>query len=319
MKKVLLAAVAALAITSCTQNEEIESQGVNNEIKVGTVVKKSNRAADLTNTTFNEFKLSSFIVAADQDYTTTGLGDAYMNGITYTGGQGKWATTDGGIYYWPEGKNVQFFGWYPIDMALAKEATGYPTLAASIGATYDVQKDIVVAATSVAKSGDGKVNLAFKHILTKINFSYKPEVGYTYTITDLKITKVKGGNATYTFAADAANGTWSVGNADAEYAYPVFQGTTEVDGYYALDSTDGSLMLLPQTLSGAEIVVSYTVTGAAGYTYTATDKAIAITGGLTWGIGKSVRYKLSLPAGDTKIGIDTENLPGWDAEEGAEN
>lgn len=321
MKKILLAAAAALAITGCTQNEEIQSQGVNNEIKVGTIVKKSNRAADLTNTSFTEFKLSSFIVAADQDYATTGLGNAYMDGITYTGGQGKWTTTDGGVYYWPADKNVQFFGWYPAEMALTKGDTGYPTLAASIGATSVAQKDIVVAATSIAKPVGGKVNLAFKHILTKINFSYKPEAEYTYAITALKITNVGGGDATYTFNNNGVD-SWSVGSTtDTEYIYQVTQGLTENGGYYTLDSADGSLMLLPQTLTSgtSKIVMSYTVTGTADYSYTATDKEIAITKGLDWGIGKSVRYKLSLPAGGDKIVIDTETLPGWEPEEGAEN
>lgn len=45
MKKILLAAVAALAIVGCTQNEEIEKAGEKAEINFGTVVKNSTRAA----------------------------------------------------------------------------------------------------------------------------------------------------------------------------------------------------------------------------------------------------------------------------------
>lgn len=43
MKKILLAAVAALAIVGCSQNEEIEKAGEKAEINVGTVVKQEQR------------------------------------------------------------------------------------------------------------------------------------------------------------------------------------------------------------------------------------------------------------------------------------
>lgn len=45
MKKILLAAVAALAIVGCSQNEEIEKAGEKAEINFGTVVKAGTKAA----------------------------------------------------------------------------------------------------------------------------------------------------------------------------------------------------------------------------------------------------------------------------------
>ena len=45
MKKILLAAVAALAIVGCSQNEEIEKAGEKAEINFGTIVSKTTRAA----------------------------------------------------------------------------------------------------------------------------------------------------------------------------------------------------------------------------------------------------------------------------------
>ena len=78
MKKVLLAtAVAAMAFTSCSQNEEFEAQGTNNEIKIGTMVKKSPRAVVTDDETFKSFTLSSFIVDKDQIYSEKGLGDGW--------------------------------------------------------------------------------------------------------------------------------------------------------------------------------------------------------------------------------------------------
>ena len=45
MKKILLTAVAALAIVGCSQNEEIEKAGEKAEINFGTVVKAGTKAA----------------------------------------------------------------------------------------------------------------------------------------------------------------------------------------------------------------------------------------------------------------------------------
>lgn len=314
MKKVLLAIAAVATITSCSQSEEFETQGTNNEIKVGTVVRKSTRAVDLDNDGFTSFTLSSFIVDAGQDYTTKGLGDPYMDGIAYSGGQGNWTAT--GKYYWPTGKNVQFFG-YSDGSNFTVPPTGYPTLSFTIGATSDVQKDLVVAALSSTKPEENaSVQLSFKHILTKVNFSYKPEDGYTYDITALSIKGLKGGAATYTFAADPVNGEWLTESTDNSYDYPISVGTTATNGYYALGAAGSSLMLLPQSIAtnAVEILISYEVSRTGGYTYKATDKVVKIPES-TWGIGQSIRYKLALPAGDGVIGVDTSTLPEWDGED----
>ncbi|MDD3036572.1 fimbrillin family protein [Bacteroides sp.] len=314
MKKILLAVATVMAITGCSQNEEFDAQGTNNEINVGTIVKKSPRATVTDNASFKAFTLSSFIVDENQNYGTNGLGSAYMDGISYSGIKGNW-TTDGGKYYWPTAKNVQFFG-YSGGTNFAAPATGYPTLSFTIENTSNEQKDLVVAAVNTGKpADDAKVQLDFKHILTKINFSYKPENGYTYAITKLEIKGIKGGTATYTFAADPVDGNWGEGSSSVTYEYPVTIGNTATDGYYTLDSTNGSLMLLPQTIATdvATVSIAYTATKAGGYTYTAENKVIKIPAS-TWTVGQSIRYKLALPAGDGEIGVDTDVVNNWDTE-----
>ena len=61
MKKILFAALAALAITSCSQNEidgiDNGTPKSKNEIGVNTIVKKSSRAAVTSNSSFTSFKL----------------------------------------------------------------------------------------------------------------------------------------------------------------------------------------------------------------------------------------------------------------------
>ena len=60
MKKILFAALAALAITSCSQNEidgiDNGTPKSKNEIGVNTIVKKSSRATVTSNSSFTSFK-----------------------------------------------------------------------------------------------------------------------------------------------------------------------------------------------------------------------------------------------------------------------
>lgn len=78
MKKILLTAVAALAIVGCSQNEEIENVGQKVKIDVTTAVKGTTRAAVTNNDNFTAFTVSGYTVAV-ADIAGSGVGsDAYM-------------------------------------------------------------------------------------------------------------------------------------------------------------------------------------------------------------------------------------------------
>ncbi len=321
MKKVLLAIAAVATITSCSQNEEFENPTQKAEINVSTVVKTTSRAAVTNNENFTAFKVSSFIVANDFDFSTTLLGDPYMDGVSYKGKKGSWTTDDVNKYYWPTDKNVQFFG-YPEGCTLTTPTkNGYPTLTFTIGENSSTQTDLVVASENMSKSAatNNTATLNFKHVLTKINFSYKPEdTNYDYKITEIKIVGAKGGEATYTFNKDVIDGTWSDGVEVAEgYTYSIANtlGSADAGSYYALDSADGSLMLLPQNVKDVKINITYTTKktiNAVEETFFSGTKVVTLPSG-SWGVGKSIRYKLTLPVGAEKIGIATE-VKDWSEE-----
>lgn len=48
MKKILLVALAAVAMASCSENEEFENVSTTNQIKFGTVVKAGTKAEVIT-------------------------------------------------------------------------------------------------------------------------------------------------------------------------------------------------------------------------------------------------------------------------------
>lgn len=303
MKKILLTAVAVLAIVGCSQNEEIENVGQKAKIDVTTVVKGTTRAAVTSNDNFTAFTINGYTVAV-ADIASSGLGTTYMY-KDYTGKKGSWATTGDDIY-WPLDENMEFFA-YPTELKANFQApgTGYPTFTYAIGAV-GAQTDLVVAHKSVASvPTGGKLELTFKHILTRINFSYVPEnAAYTYTVSNITINKVEGEDAIYTFAADD-KGSWSAGsNKNVDYVYPVLKDPVAADGAYALDTQDGSLMLLPQSVASKTISVTYK-TEKDGHTYFEGTKVVTLGESAKWDIGKNIRYKLTLPVGAEKVTVDT--------------
>lgn len=308
MKKFFLMALAASAMMSCTESEMLDNGGQQAEIKVGTMVKAGTKAAVTDNDNFTAFTVSAYAMESNAAINDGGLGTAYMDKVSYTGKQGSWKPVDESTYYWPLGKTMEFFA-YPTDLAAkySADANGYPTLGFTVEAAATDQTDLVVAyKEEKTMPVDGKLMLTFKHILARINFSYKPEdANYIYEVTGITINGVSGGTATYTY--NAGSGSWSAGdNAAANYTYPItVAATPAADGFYALDSENGSLMLLPQSVAGKTISVTYKTTKG-GYTYFNDTKDVTLPAGAEWGVGQNIRYKLTLPVGAAKITVDTD-------------
>lgn len=317
MKKILLTAVAALAIVGCSQNEEIEKAGEKAEINFGTVVKNSTRAAVTDNINFKAFKVNAYIVDV-ANISAAGLGSAYMDGVEYTGEKGKWATEK--TYYWPKDEKMQFFAYPSSITDFATEGTAYPTFSFAVNDLPASQLDLVVAHHSdVTKpENNGTYTLTFKHILTRVNFSYKPEnPDYTYTISKIEIKGLLGGTAKYTFNED--DGAWNTAGATEgkSYSYSIASSPEKDGEYYKLDDTNGSLMLLPQAAAGITIEVTYT-TKSGDHTFFTGTKAVTLPAETpAWGIGQNIRYKLALPVGGEAIDFDTD-VNNWNSETGNE-
>lgn len=306
MKKIFLMALAASAMMSCSENEMLDNGGQQAEIKVGTMVKAGTKAVVTDNDNFKAFTLSAYAIDPSTDLSNGGgLGAAYMDKVNYTGTKGNW--TGEGTYYWPLDETMEFFA-YPTELktAYSVAGTGYPVLSYTVGETAAAQTDLVVAhATEATMPNGGKLILTFKHILTRINFSYKPEdATYTYEITGIKINDVIGGAATYKF--DNTVGSWELGATTATYDYPIAVSSTADGGFYALNNTENSsLMLLPQSVAGKTISVAYKTTKN-GHTYFNKTKTVTLPAGSTWELGQNIRYKLTLPVGADAITVDTE-------------
>lgn len=312
MKKILFAALAALAITSCTQNEEIEAPSQKSEIAFTTAVSKTQRAVDVTNNNFNAFTINSYIT----DNTFAGvdeLPEPYMNQTSCTGGSGSWNID--GTYYWPANKFVNFFAYSTLegDTLSYTKGSAWPTLNFKMAAATEELRDVVAACATgmnlenVNVNKEGQLTLTFNHILTRINFSVKYEdPNYTYTINNIKIKGVKP-EGTYTYKEDVTTGTWAASGTAIDYTYPINPSLPSADenNKIKLDATNGSIIAIPQELNGVTIEVSYQTTKD-GIVFFDDTKVVTFTSGDKWEINKNIRYILTLPVGATKIGVETD-------------
>lgn len=317
MKKILLAAVAALAIVGCTQNEEIENVGNKAEINFGTIVSKTTRAAV---TTIDSLQKSGFTVYAYNTGETKmngvvakGLGTPFMDGAvaTYTT---KWELA-GGPYYWPFNGYVQFFAYATDASATYKlnDSDIYPTITYTINNDASKQKDFVVAQLYNQEKTESAVQLPFLHALTQVNFSAKgSNVDLKYTISSISIEGVAN-TGIYSFA----NSTWNATGTAGTYVYPTAKdapvsGTTIA----TLDQPKGALMLMPQTMTAdSKIKISYNVYNADDVQIDAvTDAEISLNNKAAWEAGKKVRYTLTLSSEGATISFAPEVGP-WNTDD----
>ncbi|MFK2368233.1 fimbrillin family protein [Bacteroides fragilis] len=85
MKKILFAAVAALAITGCSQNEEIEKAAKTAEIGFNTVVKTTTRVTPLETDNFTAFHVYGYNIGETEVSNASAFTTPLIaNGSSYT-------------------------------------------------------------------------------------------------------------------------------------------------------------------------------------------------------------------------------------------
>lgn len=314
MKKILLAVTAALAITGCSQNEEFEAPSQKAEINFNTAV---TRATELNTDGLKKtgFQVYAYNTRAEKMSAEVTLSTPWINAAA-THSDSKW-TVSGGPYYWPLAENLQFFAYSPKDGVtyIAPNGTtdkGYPKFTYTVGNTAALQKDLVIASVANAQKKANEtaqdVSLTFKHALTQINIEVMKETGYTYTVSKVELTGLKG-SGTFTYTG-VNTGTWTAGTeASVSYAYGLGAFTDNETAVTA----DNALMLIPQDLTVAKISVEYTVEKD-GSKIAENSKEVSLASTAVWAFGKKILYKLSLPIGAQEVGI-TADVTGWDSED----
>lgn len=317
MKKILFVALAAATMMSCTENEVIENAGNKAAIEFGTVVKNGTKALVTTTANFKTFTVNGY-KTTDVMGPTVQLAKGFIDDLTLNSTDG-WKYTD--TYYWPLTGNVQFFATSP-KQALNITAAGYPTFDYTIKAEAN-QEDLVAANVIDKAKSEIAVVLPFQHLLTQVNFSIKgADKDFTYTVSELVLKGVKD-KSTFKFDGTSTVGVWSEPTASVagltytHSASVVVAPTTASPDLTTPFETSGNalFMLMPQTLSGATLEITYTAapTGKLDQLTFKGTKKVNLTG--TWGMGKNIRYTLELSNDASPIAFGTPTVGDWSDEE----
>ncbi len=96
MRKILLVALAAAAMVSCSENEEFENGSTANRIQFGTVVKTGTKALVATTENFSAFTVSAY-KTTDVMGPTVQLSTGFMDDVEVTKPSAEWQYA--GNYY----------------------------------------------------------------------------------------------------------------------------------------------------------------------------------------------------------------------------
>ena len=233
--------------------------------------------------------------------------------VSRTGESSPYSWPYTGPQYWPQGKKVSFFAYAPTTGVTyaAPAAAGWPGFTYTVAAEAS-QADLVVAqrTSQDATSNNGSVALNFNHALSQILFSAKcANADFTAVVKTIELSGIQNAG-TYTFATSATEGTaiegsWSGVKGAEGYAY-LTNGTAAIAKTTSdpIAGTNGALMLMPQTLTGAKLKVVYTVTIGSGdseQSFDVTKENVELTG--TWAPGMKYTYDLTLVSDATAITI----------------
>ena len=219
---------------------------------------------------------------------------------------------------------MQFFATSPAQTLDVTTAAGYPKFEYTVKAV-DSQEDLVAANVINQVKSESAISLPFQHLLTQVNFTIKGDVAdFIYTVSKLVIKGAKD-KATFTFDGSSTVGAWSNLAESASGVTYEYTGTpvsvtptaAEPDAFTAFETSGNALfMLMPQDdLTGVTLEITYTAAPkdkSSEYTWNDT-KVINLTG--SWGIGKNIRYTLTLTNNATPIKF-TPNVGIWTDEDG---
>jgi hypothetical protein len=253
------------------------------------------------------FGVFGYEIKSGTDISAAAPSFMYNTQITRSGSFGSYTFSYYPSKYWPDDATtkVQFFSYYPykgngITSFPSATTTGIPTLAYSPSTTVSDQSDLMYtsAAATNNKTTGTAVGLNFKHALTRISFSVRKDVSLSSNAVVINSIRIYGVKSKGTLTLDASlSNPWALASDTTSYALSVTDGTLRPTANQALNtsdfqpvtSTNGYLMMLPQSLSSVnKVAVNYTVDGVA-------KSAIYVLSSATWSMGQSINYQFTLP------------------------
>ena len=212
----------------------------------------------------------------------------YMNEDVSDKGNNLWSATN--TYYWPgDGHSLQFYAWAPVDAFTATpKIPTETTLKYTVPLDVALQNDLLVTTTEELNGNSNTVvPLTFRHICTAVRF----ETGSQMQAGEIKSVSLKGVKYVGTYDMASNNNPWKLQDDTQDFSQTLKKIMTgsEADGA-AITSTEGTFMMLPQTLpEGATVEVVF-VDGTTG-----TERTLSASiAGMEWPQGTTVTYRISI-------------------------
>ena len=238
MKKFFaLAAIAVLALASCSNNTLDPQSQKAREINFSTVAGKATRtplSGTIYKTTDPTFGVFCYALVAGKNWTAnSGDGQAYMNKVEISYNSTDLIWEPASTYYWPLSGTLTFTGFSPysenakVAYAPATKAmtvTNYVAADATASQTdlmwAETQKDLtdnqVTYTSESATSTLTGVKMKFHHALSQVLFQVKKAAGLDdYTVTVNSITFNAFSTGTLTVTDDTP--VWGAATVDDEY------------------------------------------------------------------------------------------------------
>lgn len=255
-KSLLFAALAVVAMASCTKNElKVPSTGSDAVLSFQPVVANATKATYLTTANMKD-KCASFGVFAwyaEPTLVAAGSGTAYMDNVTVTyddsidetGSTGVGAWAPGSPYYWPKNGTLSFDAYAPasahattpdlgtgkvtstVDKGLKIENYTVAELANQYDLLYSTRTQDKKTSTGGSNDTYDGVDIAFHHALSAIEVTAKTDYDYSDAIKLTKITILNAqnkGEFNQNMTNAVTDGTPAWTNNDTEVSYVLFSG-----------------------------------------------------------------------------------------------
>ena len=327
-KSIFMVALAALAMTSCSQDEVLEVK--KDAITFGTYADNASRATITTTNSMTNFK----VYGVHYDGTPTTY-SSYIDGLVCeraTTGT-SWVNHDSG-YYWPMG-TMDFYAVSPSDNIITMGTLGavaaneaqikdYVITDAATGNVEDLLYAVTVGETKKAED----VQLNFKHALSQIAFNVKVASDFTQSVTlEVKSISIVNVLNKGTFAYPKAATTTSESASDALLWTPASDAVAKTytitptsytvaysKGTAAEGGETASMLLMPQAIdasaapawtSGSHFILNIDIKDTATGIYLVKDEPTYVPFDIDWRQG--VKYVYTFTYSNTGNGGVDEN------------
>ena len=281
-KTVFIAALAVVAMASCTKNElKVPSAGTEAVISFQPVVANATKATYLTTANMKDEcdEFGVFAWYAEPTLAASLTATAYMDNVTVsyddaideTGSLGSGAWAPSSPYYWPKNGTLSFDAYAPANAHATTPGAGTGTVTSAVDKGLKIENYTVAALANQydllystrtldkKKSTDGTnttydgVDIAFNHALAAIEVTAKTDDDYSDAIKLTKITILNAYNkGTFTqgmtTAVSAASPAWTAAD-DSEVSYELFSGDEALSTTALTSATTPAInkaILLPQ-------------------------------------------------------------------------